>query len=349
MKRCSACVLPDVYPTIIFDEDGVCNFCNNSEQIVYLGAEKLKQDLIDYINKNGSYDCLVPVSGGKDSTFVLYFLSKQLNMKVLAYNYDNCLTHPQAQNNVQRITNSLGVDLVTIRNEKQVKFMITNLKAYLRKPSLGMIPMLCTGCRYGIIGNAFNIAKRHHIPVIIIGWSPMEDTPFKEAYLQDGGSSVMRGLLKNLFINPAYLRLGNMIAAIKDYYHNYQHVKDWNIVLRLLHPGVKLIQFFDYIPYNPDDIQQILENEVGWKTPDSKNSWQWDCKIKLLQNYFYIKEINFTATDNYLSALIRQGLLSRREALERLQYSHGTVEEKQNQLYKFLSETKLEELKPHFS
>jgi tRNA(Ile)-lysidine synthase TilS/MesJ len=69
MKRCSVCILPDVYPTITFDENGVCNFCKNSKKIEYLGAEKLKRDLIDYRNGTGNYDCLDPVSGGKDSTF----------------------------------------------------------------------------------------------------------------------------------------------------------------------------------------------------------------------------------------------------------------------------------------
>jgi hypothetical protein len=348
MKRCSICILPDVYPKIKFDENDVCNYCKDYKRIEYFGAEKLKADLAKLLNGGGKYDCLVPVSGGKDSTFVLYQMSKIFGLKVLAFNYDNYVTHPQAQENVRKVTKSLGVDLIIKRNEKQKNYMITNLKAYLRKPSLAMVPMLCTGCRYGIMGNAFNIAKEYKIPMIIIGWSPIEDTPFKEAYLQENGNSVMSGLIRNLVKNPAYLKPANMVAAVKDYYHNYQHVKDGNIVLKILHPGVSLVQFYDYIPYDPDEIQSILEKEVGWRTPDTKDSWQWDCKIKLLQNYFYDNDSSFTATDGYLSAMVRERFITRIEALNRLAYLAQNKNGKLIQLHAFLNELKQEDLRVHF-
>jgi hypothetical protein len=349
MKRCSKCILPEVYPNIIFDEQGECNYCKAHQKIQYLGSSKLKDELTKYKKAAGKYDCLVPISGGKDSTFVLYQISKVYNLRALAFNYDNCLTHPQAQENVRTIANSLGIDLVTKKNEKQKKYLTTNLKAYIRKPAIGMVPMLCTGCRYGIIGNAFNVAKQNNIPMIIIGWSPIEDTPFKEAYLKGDGNSVKAGLVQNLIKNPSYIKPVNMIAAVKDYYHNYQHVKDWNIILKMFHPGVKLIQFYDYIPYNPDEIQSTLEKEVGWKVPDKKDSWQWDCKIKLLQNYFYERHAGFTATDDYLSAMVREGFITRSEALDRMQYSRQNRNGKLNQLHGFLKETNLEDLVPHFS
>jgi glucosamine--fructose-6-phosphate aminotransferase (isomerizing) len=348
MIRCTTCILPEVYPNIVFDDNGMCNYCHEHEKIEYWGSEKLEADLTDFRDGNGKYDCLVPISGGKDSTFVLYQMSKIYNMNVLAYNYDNCFTHPQAKENVKSITDLLGVDLITKRNEKQKQYLLANLKAYLRKPAIGMVPMFCTGCRYGIIGNAFKIAKEHHIPMIIIGWSPIEDTPFKEAYLKEKSISVSRGLLRNLLHNPFYIKLGNMVAAIKDYYHNYQHVKDWNVVLKMLHPGVKLVQFYDYITYNPDQIQTTLEKEVGWKVPDKRDSWQWDCKIKLLQNYFYNKEANFTATDGYFSAMIREGYLTRSEALQRLDYLKQNQNGKLQTVHEFLTELGDEELIPQF-
>ncbi len=349
MNRCSKCILPDAYPNINFDKHGDCNYCKTHQKIQYLGASKLKDELTKNKKDTGKYDCLVPISGGKDSTFVLYQMSKVFKMRVLAFNYDNCLTHPQAQQNVQSIANLLEIDLITRKNENQKKYLITNLKAYLCKPVIGMIPMFCTGCRYGIIGNAFNVAKEHNIPMIVIGWSPIEDTPFKEAYLKGDGNSVKAGLIKNLAKNPAYSNPGNMIAAIKDYYHNYQHVKDWNIILKALHPGVKLIQFYDYISYNPDQIQSTLEKEVDWKVPDKKDSWQWDCKIKLLQNYFLSKEVGFTATDDYLSAMVREGFITRAEALNRLEYSKQNKGGKLKQLHEFLREINLSDLVPHFS
>jgi len=349
MKRCSKCILPEFYPNITFDDKRECNYCKAHQKIQYLGPTKLEDILAKYKKRGGKYDCLVPVSGGKDSSYVLYQMSKVYHMRVLAFHHDNCFTHLNAKENIQRMVNSLGVDLVTKIDNKQRKFMATNLKAYLRKPSVAMVPMLCTGCRYGIIGNAFNISTEYDIPMVIIGWSPIEDTPFKEAYLRNQGNSVMGGLLLNLCKNPSYIRLGNMIAAIIDYYHSYQHIKDWNIVLRMLYPALKLIQFYDYVPYNPDEIQQVVVRELNWKMPDKNDSWQFDCKLKLLQNYFYLKEAGFTATDAYLSALVREGLMSRSEALERLEYSKHNKDGKLGQIHEFLKDMNLEDLLIHFS
>ena len=121
MKRCTKCILPEGYPNITFDEKGECNYCKSHQKTNYLGESKLKEKLAKYKKSGGKYDCLVPVSGGKDSTYVLYQMSTVYKMRVLAFNYDNCLTHPQAQRNVRENVNSLGVDLVTKRNEKQKK------------------------------------------------------------------------------------------------------------------------------------------------------------------------------------------------------------------------------------
>lgn len=338
MVRCTKCVLPEVYPAISFDDQGVCNYCRSHKKIEYLGSAKLEDHLNKYKNSAGNYDCLVPLSGGKDSTFVLYQMKNKYGMRVLAYNYNNCLTHPQAQQNVHDIAKLLDVDLVSKNNEKQKKYMATNLKALMRKPSAAMVPMLCTGCRYGIIGNAMKIAKKHRIPMIVIGWSPIEDTPFKEILLKGDGISVIGGLALNIFKNPTYARLGNMVAAMKDYYHNYSHVKDWNFVLKALYPGIKLVQFYEYIEYDPDKIQDIVERELKWKTPDKENSWQFDCKIKLLQNYFYEREIGFTAIADYLSAMIREGFIDRLEAMRRLESADSSKDGKINQIKEMLKD-----------
>ena len=83
MGRCSKCILPEVYPNITFDNEGVCNYCKELQKIEYLGSLKLKEDLVKLKKDEGKYDCLVPVIGGKDSTYVLYQMSKVYDMRVL--------------------------------------------------------------------------------------------------------------------------------------------------------------------------------------------------------------------------------------------------------------------------
>ena len=74
MKRCKKCILPENYPGITFNEEGICNYCLTYKKREYYGEEELKKILEAYRNKNGNYDCIVGISGGRDSAYALYYL-----------------------------------------------------------------------------------------------------------------------------------------------------------------------------------------------------------------------------------------------------------------------------------
>jgi len=115
MKRCSRCLLPETYPNIRYNGDGVCNYCLSYTPIEYKGEEKL-EELLGFYRDRGAkydYDCVVGVSGGRDSTFTLYELVEAYDMRVLAYNYDNGFVSEQAKLDLKKLTDTLGVDLVT--------------------------------------------------------------------------------------------------------------------------------------------------------------------------------------------------------------------------------------------
>jgi tRNA(Ile)-lysidine synthase TilS/MesJ len=85
MKRCTKCVLPETHETIVFDEAGVCNICRQHEYkqgTIDWKAKKKEFDVLvsEYRGKH-DYDCIVPFSGGKDSTWTLYYLMKEYNLK----------------------------------------------------------------------------------------------------------------------------------------------------------------------------------------------------------------------------------------------------------------------------
>jgi glucosamine--fructose-6-phosphate aminotransferase (isomerizing) len=317
--RCSRCVLPDNYPGISFGADGACNFCGEYKKLHYLGSEALVSDLKAVPRGTGPYDCVVPVSGGKDSTYVLYYLTTVLGMKTIAVNYDNGFTQLQARENLRRITETLGVELVTMHGFDQRKNLVGNLRSYLARPTAAMVPMMCTGCRVGIVGSACKVAHERGVNVVVMGWSSIEDTPFKAAFLAADGGSVVKGLAKNLMLNPRYLLYGGAITQVMDYLHSYSRIREWGSILQALHPGIRQIPFFDYIEYNPERIQREVTEKLEWSSPDPNNSWQFDCQIKLLQNLLYRTEVHFTASDDYLSAKIREGYISREQALKSLE------------------------------
>jgi hypothetical protein len=343
---CSRCVLPDNYPGISFDKDGVCSLCRQYQKVKYLGEEALVRDLKAVPRGTGPYDCVVPLSGGKDSTYVLYYLTRILGLKTIALNYDNGFTHPAAKENLRRVTEALGVELVTMHGSGQRKTMVGNLRAYLARPTPAMVPMMCTGCRVGIIGSACKLARQRGVNVIVLGWSSIEDTPFKPAFLADDGGSVVRGLAKNVVLNPRYLLYGGPLTQFMDYLHSYARVREWGKILQALHPGIRQIPFFDYIEYRPKLIQQTVTEELGWSSPDAENSWQFDCQIKSLQNTLYRAAVGFTASHDYLSAKIREGYITREEALASLERQKEGADKELERVRTILSEAGAGDLVP---
>ena len=85
-KRCKRCIMPAEYPGITFDSGGVCNHCVQSNADIgknkadQLGRDELIE-LVRSAGRNGQYDCVIPLSGGKDSTYVLYHAVKELGLE----------------------------------------------------------------------------------------------------------------------------------------------------------------------------------------------------------------------------------------------------------------------------
>ena len=78
MKRCTRCVLPENYPRIGFSEAGVCNYCLTHRKWEYKEKEELDKFLEPFRNKGERYDCIVGISGGRDSSYALYYLVTDL-------------------------------------------------------------------------------------------------------------------------------------------------------------------------------------------------------------------------------------------------------------------------------
>ena len=93
-KRCVRCTLPHNFRNITFDKDGVCNYCHNHDESIekFRRFSLAKNNFLDQVEANRGkyqYDCAAGLSGGLDSTYVLYKLVQDYNLKVLAITYDN--------------------------------------------------------------------------------------------------------------------------------------------------------------------------------------------------------------------------------------------------------------------
>ena len=105
LRRCVRCTLPETHETIIFDEDGVCNVCKNFEKkkkINWMIKHKELDKLIEKNRGKGTYDCIVPFSGGKDSTFTLWYIVKKLKLRPLVVSFDHGFYRPRTLENNER-------------------------------------------------------------------------------------------------------------------------------------------------------------------------------------------------------------------------------------------------------
>ena len=114
--KCSKCGLPETYETIEFDATGVCNICRQfefkQESIDWSGRKTMLDQLIAEHRGKHDYDCLVPFSGGKDSTFTLYHLVKEYGLKPLVIQFNHGFMRPTLLKNNERTFKQLGVDVV---------------------------------------------------------------------------------------------------------------------------------------------------------------------------------------------------------------------------------------------
>jgi len=318
MKRCSRCLLPETYPNIRYNEDGVCNYCLTYRPIEYIGEEKLEELLDTYRNRGDKYDCVVAVSGGRDSTYMLYMLTEVFGMRVLAFTYDYGLVSQQAKLNLKMALDALEVDLVTIKHD-QTKYFRNNLIALSKKFSPAMVPALCLGCRYGVRGGACKVAMKHKVPLVVFAASQPELMSFKNEFFRTRFNRRSLGMLSELLNNPSYFKPSFIPMYIKDYFHDDAHRYPLSPIFKILYRKVRIIEFFDYIQWDEKKIEDTLKRKLSWEKPKNiKSSWRFDCLVHFFKDYIYLNSVGFTERDELLSNMIREGLISREEALHRL-------------------------------
>ena len=126
LERCVKCTLPITWETIYYDDEGVCNICKNWQVKQHSVDWKEREKQFLAICKNVKsmhrpYDCVVPFSGGKDSTFTLWKLVHDYKLKPLVVSFDHCFYRSRTLENRTRTFRRLGVDVLTFTPNWQVE------------------------------------------------------------------------------------------------------------------------------------------------------------------------------------------------------------------------------------
>ena len=129
IKFCKKCVTPDSRPRVVFDSDGVCNACNFVTVKKKTDWKKREKELVEILDElrssDGSYDCIVPWSGGKDSSYVAYVLKFKYKMNTILVTFSPLIMNEVGEHNRQKLI-ELGFDNLMIRPNQ-------NISQYLSK------------------------------------------------------------------------------------------------------------------------------------------------------------------------------------------------------------------------
>lgn len=174
MRHCIKCNLPETYETIEFDNYGLCNLCNEKlvkDQIDWSDRKKKLDSIIAKYRERYLYDRIIPFSGGKDSTYTLYYLIKEYNIKPLVVCFDHGFMRDVVKKNSEKTFKKLGVDVIKfIPNWKIVKNLMK--ESFVRKSDF------CWHCHTGIQCYPLRIAVQFNVPLVFWGEPQSEITKY---------------------------------------------------------------------------------------------------------------------------------------------------------------------------
>ncbi len=319
LRRCSRCILPATYPLIEFDADGVCNYCRDYAPQPLHGREALERILDRHRSRDGSPDCIVAFSGGRDSSYGLHLIKRELGMNPIAYSYDWGLVTDIARRNQSRMCARLGVEHIVRAADipKKRRHVRKNVLAWLKRPELGMVPLFMAGDKM-FYHHAREIRKQTGIDLVIFSaGNELERTDFKTGFLGVRENSHRQVLFnfgftlkarmalwyaKQYLLNPAYFN-ESFFDSLFAYYSTFIGRDDF-------------LYLYHYLPWDEETINRTLIGEYGWETdPGSDNTWRIGDGYTAFINYIYYTVAGFSEYDTFRSNQIREGLIDRDEAL----------------------------------
>lgn len=303
-----------------YQDDGmsICRICRSSEQKMHIDWAqrwKLLEELLqEYQQKSGeNYDCLVPISGGKDSMFQLHVLCKILKIKPLTVTFNQNWLSETGYYNLTNTIETFNVDHIQFTPNR-------SLVNRLARKSLGMIGDACWHCHSGVGAFPISIAMKFGIPLIVYGESVAEVTQRGE-----------------------YAKLSECYG--KDYYTKYSAKKtpdemvDDTISPQDIHmfqlpsdqeferEKIRIIHLGDYIFWDDERQMEFLREEYGWRETEMENAYKGyksaECIMPGVHDFSCYQKRGWGRASFHASVDVRAGILDRQEGLE-LARKHDT-------------------------
>lgn len=320
IRRCSRCVLPETMPFILFGDDGVCNYCSNYKIRNQPRPKAELFQIVEQYRRSSGDEVIVPFSGGRDSCYGLHLIVKELELRPLTYTYDWGMVTDLGRRNISRMSSALGVENIIIAADiaKKRDNIRKNLQAWLRSPNLGMLSVLTAGDKH-FFKYVEDVKRRTNINLNLWGINPLEVTHFKSGFLgvppdfaeeKVYSHGAMKQLkyqklrLQAMLESPKYFNSSLWDTLSGEYYRSFTKKSDY-------------FHIFDYWRWDEQVIDSTLSSEYDWeRAPDTSTTWRIGDGTAAFYNYVYYTVAGFTEHDTFRSNQIREGDITRSQALE---------------------------------
>lgn len=307
MRICTRCIQDETVPGISFDENGVCNYCHLHDELCEIfpnderGGKKLNK-IIENIRlqaKNKEFDCVVGISGGRDSIYLLYNAVKVWGLRVLAVHSDDWFDNPIATENMKKAVEKLKVKFFGVRYPAE---LACELKRDFLKAST---PDLNMGTDIAIATSLYATAYKYGIKNILIG----------QSFRTEGIKPLEWAFFDGKYLKTVHKIFGN-IALPKWTPSNPTYNLDLKeIFFYTVLKGIKTFTPNYYINYIRKDAEKIIKTELDWVYPGAH---YFDDLYHSFIAYLHRTKFHINMNINSDSALVRSGQMTRQEALDRL-------------------------------
>jgi len=294
-------------PKITFDSDGICEYCNNYKKNILnywapegLGYDKFEQILtkIKKEGKNNDHDCLIGVSGGADSSYLVHLAKKKLGLNPLVFHVDAGWNSKISVNNIEKLIDGLGLDLFTevIDWNEMKDLQLSFFKA--------QVPHLDAPQDHVFFASLYNFAIKNKIKYILTGGNYSTECirePLDWIY-HASDLRQLKDIHRRFGSVPLKTYPTSDIFKHKLYYKYYK--------------GMKIIRPLDYFPYNVSEAMIKLNELYGWESYPHKH---YESRFtRFFEGFWLPNKFGFDKRKTHFSSLILTGQMKRETALNEL-------------------------------
>ena len=314
-RVCTRCVMDTTDPGVTFDENGVCSSCARYEEVKAqrgyrpgVSEKELEHTVavMKETSKDLPYDCLVGLSGGVDSAYMLY-LAHKLGLRVVAVHVDSGWNTEVAERNIQRMCDKLDVKLHIYKVDWPA------MKELQRAYMLSGVANLDVPQDHLFCAAVFQMAKEH-----------------KVKYILNGSNIATEGAAAPFTLQHSYRDTWHMKSIYKKHGRGQSIAKYPMLSLKESYfglSGVTKINILDMVDYSKKGAMEVLSREFGWEYYGGKHFES--IFTRYLQSVYQPRKFGYDKRRSHLSCLVMNGEMTREEALEELSQPPCSIEQQQ--------------------